>query len=60
MPASILAYKERERINRLRSLGLYKSGYDEIDEVLLGGFERGSIVGISSEDEDQFGLQVCK
>jgi hypothetical protein len=60
VPASILAYIENGRRNGLQCSTRYKSGCDELDDnVLLGGFERGTVVGISSEEEDEFGLLVC-
>ncbi|KAF4457300.1 hypothetical protein F53441_722 [Fusarium austroafricanum] len=62
IPASILADKEAQRRDTVTSLGLCKTGCAVIDEdVLLGGLERGSVVGISAEDEElgvQLGLQT--
>jgi hypothetical protein len=44
--------KETSR-NGLSSRGNVMSGVSDIDEnVLLGGFERGLVVGVSSEKED--------
>ncbi|KAI1779091.1 hypothetical protein F4818DRAFT_239165 [Hypoxylon cercidicola] len=49
---------EVARRERLRRRGRIRTGCVEIDEaVLSGGFERGSVVGISAEDVD-FGLLV--
>ncbi|KAH7185508.1 uncharacterized protein B0J16DRAFT_134530 [Fusarium flagelliforme] len=60
--ASILAGKEAHRRNAAALLGTCKTGCSVVDDdVLLGGFERASIVGISAEDEDlgvQLGLQT--
>lgn len=56
--ASILAEKEARRRNAAALLGTCKTGCSVVDDdVLLGGFERASIVGISAEDED-LGVQV--
>lgn len=58
VPASILAEREAHRRNALRELGCCKTGCPELDDyVLLGGFERGCVVGISAEDEE-VGVQV--
>ncbi|KAI6085013.1 hypothetical protein F4821DRAFT_241712 [Hypoxylon rubiginosum] len=49
---------EVARREKLRSRGRVATGCGEIDEAaLLGGFERGSVVGVSAEDGD-FGLLV--
>ncbi|CAG7563350.1 unnamed protein product [Fusarium equiseti] len=60
--ASILAEKEAHRRNAAVLLRTCKTGCLVVDDdVLLGGFERASIVGISAEDEDlgvQLGLQT--
>ncbi|KAI0013789.1 hypothetical protein F4779DRAFT_293345 [Xylariaceae sp. FL0662B] len=49
---------EVARRERLRQRGFLKTGCREIDEsVLLGGFERGTVVGVSAEEVD-FGLLV--
>lgn len=58
--ASILAERETARRNALRQLGPCRSGCAELDECVLvgGGFERGCVVGMSSEDEDGFGMPV--
>ncbi|KAF4339258.1 hypothetical protein FBEOM_6794 [Fusarium beomiforme] len=62
IPASILVTEETKRRNSAVLLGACKTGCEVIDEdVLLGGFERGSVVGISAEDEElgvQLGLQT--
>ncbi|KAF5138139.1 hypothetical protein E5D57_001920 [Metarhizium anisopliae] len=50
--ASILAERETERRNHLRQLGYFKTACSEIDDyVLLGGLERGHVVGLSAEEE---------
>ncbi|PKK43899.1 hypothetical protein CI102_12503 [Trichoderma harzianum] len=55
--ASALASIEKRRRDFVRSLGPCPSGCEDLDVyVLLGGFERGSVVGISAEDEDGVGL----
>ncbi|KID89553.1 hypothetical protein MGU_03600 [Metarhizium guizhouense ARSEF 977] len=60
--ASILAERETERRNHLRQLGYFKTACSEIDDyVLLGGLERGHVVGLSAEEESfgvALGLQV--
>ncbi|OTA77137.1 hypothetical protein M434DRAFT_18362 [Hypoxylon sp. CO27-5] len=49
---------EAARRERLKLRGRLKVGCDEIDEkALLGGFERGEVVGVSAE-EAEFGLLV--
>ncbi|KAF4951427.1 hypothetical protein FGADI_7498 [Fusarium gaditjirri] len=62
IPAAILADKEVKRRDAIALLGACKTGCKVIDEeVMLGGFERGSVVGISAEDEElgvQLGLQT--
>ncbi|KAM0077691.1 hypothetical protein ACKRZS_010030 [Fusarium odoratissimum] len=53
IPAAILADKEVKRRDVIALLGACKTGCKVIDEeVMLGGFERGSVVGISAEDEE--------
>lgn len=43
----------------MRSLGPCPSGCGDLDGyVLLGGLERGSVVGISAEEEDAVGVTV--
>jgi hypothetical protein len=50
--AAVLAYRETNRRNSLLSLGTCRVGCRELDDyVLLGGFERGCVVGVSAEDE---------
>ncbi|KAG5823124.1 hypothetical protein H9Q74_006789 [Fusarium xylarioides] len=62
IPAAILVDREVKRRDALALLGACKTGCKVIDdEVMLGGFERGSVVGISAEDEElgvQLGLQT--
>ncbi|KAF5704182.1 hypothetical protein FMUND_12654 [Fusarium mundagurra] len=62
IPAAILVDKEVKRRDAIVLLGACKTGCKVIDEeVMLGGFERGSVVGISAEDEElgvQLGLQT--
>ncbi|KAM7221650.1 hypothetical protein V8F06_003041 [Rhypophila decipiens] len=59
VPASVLVDGELARRARLKpGTGNILTGCREIDEyVLLGGFERGSVVGVSSED-DEVGLLI--
>ncbi|KAK4061532.1 uncharacterized protein Triagg1_10312 [Trichoderma aggressivum f. europaeum] len=57
--ASALASVEKRRRDFVRSLGPCPSGCEDLDSyVLLGGFERGSVVGISAEDEDGVGVTL--
>ncbi|KAH6956658.1 hypothetical protein DER45DRAFT_567647 [Fusarium avenaceum] len=60
--ASILAQNEADRRDAVSRLGTCKTGCAIVDEdVLLGGFERASVVGVSAEDEElgvQLGLQI--
>ncbi|KAF5621818.1 hypothetical protein F52700_10690 [Fusarium sp. NRRL 52700] len=62
IPAAILVDKEVKRRDANALLGACKTGCKVIDEeVMLGGFERGCVVGISAEDEElgvQLGLQT--
>ena len=52
IPGSVLFDQEVARRNGLRGRGNILSGCGELDgSVLLGGFERGCVVGISAEDE---------
>jgi hypothetical protein len=52
IPATILAEAETRRRDANREMGACRSGCSEVDDyVLLGGFERGSVVGVSCEDE---------
>jgi len=56
--AEVLCAIEKRRRNALKQVGPCKLGCHEIDEeVLVGGLERGCVVGISSEEED-FGVMV--
>ncbi|EHK47365.1 hypothetical protein TRIATDRAFT_238203 [Trichoderma atroviride IMI 206040] len=56
--ASALASIEKQRRDFVRDLGPCRSGCEDLDSYVLlaGGFERGSVVGISAEDEDGVGL----
>ncbi|KAF4510052.1 hypothetical protein G6O67_001977 [Ophiocordyceps sinensis] len=56
--ASVLAEREAARREALRARGPFGSGCRGVDEYVLmgGGFERGSVVGVSAEDEEGFGL----
>lgn len=58
--ASTLASIEKQRRDFVRGLGPCRSGCDDLDDYVLlsGGFERGSVVGISAEDEDGVGVMV--
>lgn len=56
IPAAVLASLERERRARVGEKGRCAAGCGEVDGVLLGGLERGAVVGVSSEGE--FGLLV--
>ncbi|KAI8681501.1 hypothetical protein NCS55_00401600 [Fusarium keratoplasticum] len=62
IPASVLADKEARRRDAAVEMGYCMTGCAILDdEVLLGGFERGSVVGVSAEDEEmgvQLGLQT--
>lgn len=60
MSASALASIEKQRRDFVRGLGPCRSGCEDLDNYLLltGGFERGSVVGISAEDEDGVGVMV--
>jgi len=56
--ASVLSRLERRRRDAVRERGRCGIGCGEVDEyVLMGGLERGSVVGVSSEEED-FGVLV--
>ncbi|KAI0975808.1 hypothetical protein F4678DRAFT_283304 [Xylaria arbuscula] len=60
---SILFGREIERRKKLRERGVISTGCSEIDDALLlgGGFERGCVVGVSSEEVDfgvLLGLQI--
>lgn len=58
--ASALASIEKQRRDLVRGLGPCRSGCEDLDDYVLltGGFERGSVVGISAEDEDGVGMMV--
>jgi hypothetical protein len=58
--ASALASIEKQRRDFVRGLGPCRSGCEDLDNYVLlaGGFERGSVVGISAEDEDGVGVMV--
>ncbi|CAM1502252.1 Fc.00g042360.m01.CDS01 [Cosmosporella sp. VM-42] len=59
IPASILADREVQRRNALIARGNFMTGCAELDDyVLLGGFERGCVVGLSAEDEEM-GVQLA-
>ncbi|KZL71451.1 fasciclin domain family protein [Colletotrichum tofieldiae] len=54
--AAVLCSRETKRRDAVKSRGPLRVGCREVDEeVLVGGFERGSVVGISAESE-QMGL----
>jgi hypothetical protein len=56
--ASVLAQNEADRRDAVSRLGACMTGCAIVDEdVLLGGFERASVVGVSAEDEE-LGVQV--
>ncbi|CAG9995792.1 unnamed protein product [Clonostachys byssicola] len=58
--ASTVLNGERERRISNQKLGACRTGCDDIDDhVLMGGLERGSVVGLSSEREDEFGLVLA-
>lgn len=58
--AAVLASLEYERRDRVRRKGNCGVGCREVDErVLMGGLERGVVVGVSSETSpEDFGLRV--
>ncbi|KAL7802417.1 hypothetical protein V8C44DRAFT_344949 [Trichoderma aethiopicum] len=57
--AAALARTEKQRRDLVRSLGPCPSGCGDLDGyVLLGGLERGSVVGISAEEEDAVGVTL--
>ncbi|KAK4137058.1 hypothetical protein BT67DRAFT_440059, partial [Trichocladium antarcticum] len=62
LPASVLLEQELARKNLLCKKGNIRTGCKELDEyVLLGGLERGSVVGVSAEEEEMgmlLGLQT--
>lgn len=57
--AAVLCRRETKRRDAMRARGAMRVGCRELDEevLLMGGFERGNVVGISSESE-QMGLLV--
>lgn len=58
LSAALLLDHELARRGSLSRKGNLTTGSAELDEhVLLGGFQRGSVVGISAE-EDEMGLSV--
>lgn len=58
IPASVLADKEARRRDAAVELGHCMTGCAVLDDdVLLGGFERGSVIGVSAEDEEM-GVQA--
>ncbi|RSL41827.1 hypothetical protein CEP53_012532 [Fusarium sp. AF-6] len=59
IPASVLADKEAQRRDAVAQLGYCMTGCAVLDDdvLLLGGFERGSVVGVSAEDEEM-GVQA--
>lgn len=53
IPATTIAHIETQRRDANLDFGLCKTGCSEIDDyVLQGGLERGSVVGLSSENEE--------
>lgn len=57
--AAVLCRRETKRRDALAKRGPVKVGCPEVDDyVLVGGLERGSVVGLSAESE-QMGLLVC-
>ncbi|KAK3363423.1 hypothetical protein B0T25DRAFT_492144 [Lasiosphaeria hispida] len=62
LPASTLLDQEFDRRSELKRRGNILTGCAEIDDyVLLGGFERGCVVGVSAEEDDMgmlIGLQT--
>lgn len=51
--AAVLVDAEVRRRDALRALGCCKTGCADVDDyVLLGGFERGCVVGVTAEDEE--------
>lgn len=58
IPASVLLDQEVARRDGLKRRGNIMTGCRELDDnALLGGFERGNVVGLSAED-DEVGLLV--
>lgn len=59
VPGSVLLEQEVVRRDGLNQRGNITTGCRELDDgALLGGFERGCVVGLSAEDEE-IGLLVC-
>ena len=57
--AAVAAAQETKRRDALRRLGPCRSGCRDLDDyVLLGGLERGHVVGVSAEEEDDVGVLV--
>lgn len=57
--AAVLATSETRRRDQAAALGRLRTGCDDVDDyVLLGGLERGSVVGVSAEEEDAVGVTV--
>ncbi|KAL7923374.1 hypothetical protein ACQKWADRAFT_289437 [Trichoderma austrokoningii] len=58
--ATVLASAEKQRRDLVTGLGPCRSGCEDLDShvLLAGGFERGSVVGISAEDEDGVGVML--
>ncbi|KAL2161381.1 hypothetical protein VTH06DRAFT_8604 [Thermothelomyces fergusii] len=57
LPASLLLDREIARREGLAARGNLATGCRELDEyVLLGGLERGSVVGVSAEDDGGGGI----
>ncbi len=58
LPASLVLDQELARRELLSANGNLMTGCSELDDyLLLGGFERGSVVGVSAEEEEM-GLLV--
>src|SRR4051794_22760693 len=53
LPASTLLSDELQSHHSLHAKGTFLTGCSELDStILLGGLSRGSVAGISAEDED--------
>jgi len=58
--ASVLFAEESARRHALKGRGTLRTGCAELDgALLLGGFERGCVVGVSAEEED-FAVTVSR
>jgi hypothetical protein len=58
LPASLLVDRELDRRERPLRKGNLMTGCGELDDyVLMGGLERGCVVGVSAEEEEM-GLSV--